>query len=76
MFNQRVERHINAGISKVDKSTLSNIYHVSEYCSEIQRNMQVEQQLTMAFPYYMKSQNQGFTENMRAEIVNWLFKVH
>jgi len=30
----------------------------------------------MAFPYYMKSQNQGFTENMRAEIVNWLFKIH
>lgn len=49
---------------------------MSEYCSEIQRNMQVEQQLTMAFPYYMKSQNQGFTENLRAEIVNWLFKVH
>jgi cyclin A len=38
--------------------------------------MQIEQQLTMAYPYYMKSQNKGFTENLRAEVVNWLFKVH
>jgi murein tripeptide amidase MpaA len=30
----------------------------------------------MAYPYYMKSQNKGFTENLRAEVVNWLFKTH
>jgi hypothetical protein len=76
MYNQRIERNIIQGISKVDKTTLSNIYHVSEYCSEIQRNMQLEQNLTMPFPFYMKSQSKGFNENLRAEVVNWLVRSH
>jgi len=34
-FNQRVERKILSAINKVDKSTLSDIYQVSEYCAAI-----------------------------------------
>lgn len=40
MFQQRIERYVNSNINKVDRSTLSDIYHVSEYCSEIQMHMQ------------------------------------
>jgi hypothetical protein len=76
MWHQRIERNINSGISKVDKTTLSNIYHVSEYCSEIQRHMQTEQNLTKPFPFYMKSQTKGFNENLRAEIIDWIIRVH
>jgi hypothetical protein len=38
--------------------------------------MQVEQNLTMPFPFYMKSQTKGFNENLRAEVVNWIVRVH
>ena len=30
----------------------------------------------MAYPFYMKSQTKGFTENIRAEVINWLFRIH
>ena len=30
----------------------------------------------MPYPFYMKNQTRGFTENLRAEVVNWLFRVH
>ena len=30
----------------------------------------------MAYPFYMKSQTKGFTENLRAEVINWLFRIH
>ena len=30
----------------------------------------------MPYPFYMKNQTRGFTENLRAEVINWLFRVH
>jgi len=35
MHNQRIERYITSKISNVDRTTLADIYHVSEYCAEI-----------------------------------------
>lgn len=41
MYSQRIERNIHSGMNKLDKATMSDIYHVSEYCSDIQKNMQL-----------------------------------
>ena len=40
MYQQRLERHVIGNIQKVDRSTLSDIYHVSEYCADITHHMQ------------------------------------
>jgi hypothetical protein len=54
MYNQRVERNIIANIGKIDKATLSDIYHVSEYCADIQRDMQRKEHTTKPDSFYMK----------------------
>lgn len=46
MSFQRYERNITSNISKVDKVTLTDIYHVSEYCAEIQLHMQLAEKDT------------------------------
>jgi hypothetical protein len=35
MFQTRVERFVHQNIAKVDRATLADIYHVSEYVSDI-----------------------------------------
>lgn len=40
MYQQRIERYVLGNIQKIDRVTLSDIYHVSEYCAEIQTHMQ------------------------------------
>ncbi len=35
MYQQRIERYVVGNIQKVDRNTISDIYHVSEYCAEI-----------------------------------------
>lgn len=32
MYQQRVERYVISNINKIDRVTLTDIYHVSEYC--------------------------------------------
>lgn len=39
MYQQRIERYVVGNIQKVDRNTISDIYHVSEYCAEIQSHM-------------------------------------
>lgn len=41
-------------MSVVDKATLSNIYHVSEYCAEIENNMQKIEAETQPDATYMR----------------------
>ena len=41
-------------ISKVDQQTVSDIYHVSEYCAEIEKHMQATQLECQPDPYYIK----------------------
>ena len=38
-LQQRIEQNVLSKVSKVDKSTLTDIYHVSLYCKEIQEHM-------------------------------------
>ena len=40
MYNNRIEKNVHQNISKIDKATLSDIYHVSEFCADIQDHMQ------------------------------------
>lgn len=75
MYNQRVERNIIANINKIDKATLSDIYHVSEYCADIQRDMQRKEHSTKPDSFYMKRQTE-INENVRAILVDWLISVH
>jgi cyclin B len=75
MYNQRVERNIIANISKIDKSTLADIYHVSEYCADIQKDMQRKELSTKPDSFYMKRQTE-INENVRAILVDWLISVH
>ena len=75
MYNNRIEKNVLSSISKIDKSTLSDIYHVSEYCTDIQRHMQATEEQTMPDGFYMKRQ-QDINENVRAILVDWLISVH
>ena len=75
MYQQRVERYVTSHISKVDRTTLTDIYHVSEYCAEIQLHMQSVEKDTQPDPSYMKRQPQ-VNENVRAILVDWLINVH
>jgi peptidyl-tRNA hydrolase len=56
MYQQRIERYVTSHISKVDRTTLTDIYHVSEYCAEIQLHMQSVEKDTQPDPSYMKRQ--------------------
>lgn len=75
MFQLRIERNIISCVNKVDRATLSDIYHVSEYCNEIQSHMQQTERETQPDPSYMKRQTQ-VNENVRAILIDWLFNVH
>ena len=75
MYQQRVERYVTSAMSKIDRATLADIYHVSEYCAEIQQHMQTSERETQPDPSYMKRQTQ-VNENVRAILVDWLINVH
>ena len=59
----------------VDKATLCNIYHVSEYCADIESNMQKCESQTQPDATYMRRQT-FINENIRAVLVDWLINVH
>lgn len=46
MYKKRVEQNILSNINKIDKATLTDIYHVSEYCADIQKHMQATESTT------------------------------
>ena len=75
MYNNRIEKNIVQGMSKIDKTTYSNIYHVSEFCSDIQRHMQMTEMETVPDGFYMKRQT-DINENVRAILIDWLISVH
>lgn len=75
MFMTRVERFVHSNISKVDRATLADIYHVSEYVGEITAHMQQTERETQPDPSYMKRQPE-ISENIRAVLIDWLISVH
>ena len=42
-------------VAKVDKATISNIYHVSLYCKDIQQHMQMTEIFTQPNGSYMRN---------------------
>ena len=66
-------------ISKIDQQTISDIYHVSEYCHEIEKHMQATEHECVPDPTYMRKHRQNgseINENNRAVLVDWLLNVH
>lgn len=61
-------------MSRIDKATLTDIYHVSIYCADIQRHMQLTERSTQPNGFYMRKQRQ-ITEQTRSILVDWLMTV-
>ena len=74
-YQQRIEHNVTSKVSKIDKATLSNIYHVSLYCKEIQQHMQLTEKFTQPNGFYMRNQR-DINENVRAILVDWIISVH
>jgi len=74
-LQQRIEQNVLSKVSKVDKSTLTDIYHVSLYCKEIQEHMQATEKFTQPNGFYMRNQR-DINENVRAILVDWIISVH
>ena len=66
---------MNSRVTKVDKATLSDIYHVSHYCKDIQEHMQATEKNTQPDGFYMRRQR-DINENVRAILVDWIISVH
>ena len=62
-------------VGKVDKATISDIYHVSHYCKDIQKHMQETEKFTQPNGFYMRAQR-DINENVRAILVDWIISVH
>ena len=75
MYKQRIERYVTGQVSVVDKHTLSDIYHVSLYCADIQRHMQLTERSTQPDGFYMRRQR-NINENVRAILVDWVISIH
>jgi hypothetical protein len=75
MFTQRCENQIYAKVSKLDKPTLQNVQHVSEFCSEIHDNMLRSEKKWDSDPTYMAMQIK-IDESIRSTMIDWLIKIH
>ena len=58
-------------MQKYDKKTLGNVYHVSEYCDSIQKNMLKTETIWGINPDYMEQQER-IMENVRSTLVDWI----
>jgi hypothetical protein len=54
---------------------MNNVYHVSEFCSEIHSNMLKTEAKWNPNPTYMASQ-QKIEETIRSTLVDWLIQIH
>lgn len=75
MFNQRCENQIFNNISKIDRGTLGNVYHVSEFCQEIHSNMLNVEAKWNCDPNYMVMQDK-IDEQIRSTLIDWLIQIH
>ena len=74
MFNQRWEKQVVRNLSKHDRHTLDNVYHVSEFCSEIQQNMLITEKKWQMNPRYMDKQEK-INETIRSTLIDWLIQI-
>ena len=75
MFDQRCQNQIFSHITKIDKATINNVYHVSEYCGEIHENMLEVEKKWNPDPNYMGNQ-QKIEESIRPTLIDWLIQIH
>ena len=70
-FNMRCENLIFSQIGRVDRQSLSNVYHVAEFCGEIHKNMLKSEKKWSADANYMSHQVK-IDETIRSTLVDWL----
>ena len=75
MFNQRCENQIFSQIQRMDRATLGNVYHVSEFCQDIHKNMLRVEKKWNPDPSYMLEQK-NIDETIRSTLVDWLIQIH
>ena len=54
-YQRRIEENVTSKVGKVDKATISDIYHVSHYCKDIQKHMQETEKFTQPNGFYMRA---------------------
>lgn len=75
MFSQTCERKIFNKISLIDKSTINNVYHVTEFVTEIQKSMLQTEKKWNPDSSYMSRQDK-INETIRSTLVDWLIQIH
>lgn len=74
-FKLRVDKKVFAPLCRIDKDTLRQPAHVSEFIDDIMVHMfKTEKNFVAEFGYMLKQKE--FTENMRFILVDWLVEVH
>ena len=63
-------------ISKIDRMTMGDIYHVSEYCAQIEQHMLEVEADTQPPADFIKTFQKEVSENNRCVLVDWLLGVH
>mmetsp|Transcript_15586 Transcript_15586/g.26327 ORF Transcript_15586/g.26327 Transcript_15586/m.26327 type:complete len:100 (+) Transcript_15586:264-563(+) len=71
MFHQRWEKQVVRHLPKYDRSTIENVYQVSEFCPAIQLNMLQQEKKWQMKPRYMEKQLK-INEKIRSTLVDWL----
>lgn len=62
-------------MNRVDKQSMDNIYHVSEFCGDIQDNMLLTEKKWQVEANYMGHQTK-LTETIRSTLIDWLIQIH
>lgn len=74
-FMHKCESQIIKPMNRLDRNTLGNVYHVSEFCRAIQASMLSSELKWSVSPNYMSSQDK-LTETIRAKLIDWLIQIH
>ena len=74
MFQQRCDRQIFRTLQRQDRLTLDSVFHVSEFCADIQDGMLVKESKWSVDYLYMDRQEK-INETIRSQLVDWLLQV-
>lgn len=75
MHQQRCQNQIFSQIPRIDRETVGNVYHVSEFCTDIHQNMLRVEKKWNPDPSYMLQQKK-IDETIRSTLVDWLIQIH
>lgn len=62
-------------MSKADRQTANDIYHVSEYCKSIQECM-LKNQVKWSVPASYMNKQPKLTETNRSALIDWVIEIH